>query len=1166
MARKQNETTTKFKVDISELKAAMQEAKRQITLVNSEFKATSSGMDDWKSSTDGVSAKIRSLNKVLEQQENILKAEQEQLILTEQEYGSNSTAAENLRIKINNQQATVNRTKKEIADYENQLETLRTAEENAGDSAQAAGKGLQDSGKEAKSAGEKAEGSAEGFTVLKGTLSELAADVIRNLIEEFKELMTETESAYNKFQAQTGASTEEMKAFKAEMDDLYNNAYGESLEDIGDKMAYVKQTTGEVDPSNIRDLTENAIALEDTFGSDFNETIRGVSNLMKHFGLDAQTAFDLFAKGSQNGLDYTSELGDNVAEYGGNFKQAGYSAQEYFQLLENGTKGGAYNLDKVNDSINEIKNRLGDGTIGDNLDLFSDKTKYAFKSWSEGKGTMKDVINSIVGDITKCTDEQEALNMAATAFGTMGEDANLEVVKSLTTLGTSYNDVKGTMEDLKEIRYDDVGTRFKELGRTLKTEMLIPMAEKAIPYFEKFGDYAIKNTDDVIRILKILGITLGTVFVINKVATFANSVKSLATTFGLLKVATDAETTSQLALNTAFLASPTTWLVAGVAALAGGIALLIKKDKEAMEAEYGLSDAQKERIDHIDEEYEAYEQMIETREKTMAGIDSEYSRLQSLKDELNTLIDTNGQVKAGYEDRANFIVNELSEALGIEKEEVWDIIEANGKLGESIDQLIEKKKAEAVLDASEGDYEEAIKGRQEALTDYMAAQDDYQKALHEVNMLEYEVAYNKKNGYIQAWYDSQDALKVAQEALDDESDSLAKAEEKYIGYQNTIKNYEGLSSAIISGDADKISDAMIRTQNSFITAENGTKQSLQNQLTNLKQNYTDLKKAIEENTPGVTQEMVDQAKYMVDQAQIELDKYAAGAGEAGSEGASAFADGMILQNELVSGTAANTANTAKAQLDSVDTYSSGTSLVDKLASGIQNNGAASLAAAGTAGAAKDQIDGTDTYSSGTSLVDKLSAGIQDNSGVANTAGETVAGSAVEGLKSKNDDAKQAGIDFLLGFSNSINDGWSIAGQAAANLATNTLKKFREGLDEHSPSKKTYEAGDFFVAGFRNAIVDKTKNAVKAIKSLAADSIGALNSELSNDINVPEISATANTLKKAGSCTGATTETGAEQRTIIQNFYQTNNSPKSLSRLEIYRNTKNLLGFAGGPQG
>ena len=534
MARKQNETTTKFKVDISELKAAMQEAKRQITLVNSEFKATSSGMDDWKSSTDGVSAKIRSLNKVLEQQENILKAEQEQLILTEQEYGSNSAAAENLRIKINNQQATVNKTKKEIDEYKETLFELRKAQSESEESAKKAGKGVQSAGESAKDAGESAKNGSEGFTVLKGTLAELAADVIKDLIEEVKELMTETDSAYNKFQAQTGASTEEMKAFKEEMNGLYNDAFGDSLEDIGDKMAYVKQTTGEVDPSKIRELTENAMTLEDTFGSDFRETIRGVNNLMVHFGIDAKTAFDLMAKGSQNGLDYTSELGENLSEYAGNFALAGYSATQYFQLLENGAKGGAYNLDKVNDSINEIKTRLGDDTIRDNLDLYSDKTKTLFKNWDEGKGTLKDVIDSIVDDISNCTNEQQALTMAATAFGTMGEDGNLVVLKSLTASGESYDDVSGSMEELKEIRYDDVGTRFKELGRTLKTEMLIPMAEKAIPYFEKFADYAINNIDDVIRILKILGATLAGVFVVNKITSFINSVKGLATAGGVL--------------------------------------------------------------------------------------------------------------------------------------------------------------------------------------------------------------------------------------------------------------------------------------------------------------------------------------------------------------------------------------------------------------------------------------------------------------------------------------------------------------------------------------------------------------------------------------------------------------------------------------------------------
>ena len=53
-----NETTTQFKVDISELKSQFQEAQRTIKLANSEFKAATAGMDDWGKSADGISAKI----------------------------------------------------------------------------------------------------------------------------------------------------------------------------------------------------------------------------------------------------------------------------------------------------------------------------------------------------------------------------------------------------------------------------------------------------------------------------------------------------------------------------------------------------------------------------------------------------------------------------------------------------------------------------------------------------------------------------------------------------------------------------------------------------------------------------------------------------------------------------------------------------------------------------------------------------------------------------------------------------------------------------------------------------------------------------------------------------------------------------------------------------
>lgn len=273
------------------------------------------------------------------------------------------------------------------------------------------------------------------------------------------------DGASSQLQSSLGLSTDKAKEFDQAMRDIYNAGYGESYEDLATKIGYVAQATGEVDPSKIKEMTQNAITLQDTFGSDFNETIRGVNNLMTHFGISSEEAFDLFAKGSQLGLDYTAELGDNIAEYGGNFQQAGYTAEEYFQLLANGTKNGAYNLDKVNDSINEVKNRLGDGTIKSNLSMFSDETQSAFKNWESGKGTMKDVINSIVADINNCTNEQEQLTMAATAFGTMGEDANLKVVTSLTAMGDEFDNVKGTMDSIKEVKFDNLGSMAESLKR-----------------------------------------------------------------------------------------------------------------------------------------------------------------------------------------------------------------------------------------------------------------------------------------------------------------------------------------------------------------------------------------------------------------------------------------------------------------------------------------------------------------------------------------------------------------------------------------------------------------------------------------------------------------------------------------------------------------------------
>lgn len=231
---------------------------------------------------------------------------------------------------------------------------------------------------------------------------------------------------------------------------------------------------------DLKDVTEDLLTLRDTFGMDENETLRGAQQLMKQFGISSKEAFDLMATGAQNGLNKSDELGDNISEYSGKFKQAGYSAEEYFQLMQNGLDGGAYNLDKVNDAINEVTTRLVDGTIEGALDSFDTKTQDVFKAWQEGRATQKDVVNAIVEDISKTTNEQEKLNKSATAFGTMGEDFNSGFIQSLTTVGNKYKDVEGAMDKVKEIANGGLKNALSGLGRAF-LDSFTPIGELITP-------------------------------------------------------------------------------------------------------------------------------------------------------------------------------------------------------------------------------------------------------------------------------------------------------------------------------------------------------------------------------------------------------------------------------------------------------------------------------------------------------------------------------------------------------------------------------------------------------------------------------------------------------------------------------------------------------------
>lgn len=318
-------------------------------------------------------------------------------------------------------------------------------------------------------------GGVVGVTAVAGAIGGMAL-AIKTGVNQAMEL----DDAMAKFQAQTGASSSEMNKFKNIAREVWSNNFGESVSDVADMMARVKQQMQGISDVDLKNVTEDLLTLRDTFGMDENETLRGAQQLMKQFGITSQEAFDLMATGAQNGLNKSDELGDNISEYSGKFAQAGYSAKEYFQLMQNGLDGGAYNLDKVNDAINEVTTRLVDGTIEGALDNFDTKTQDVFKAWQEGRATQKDVVNAIVEDISKTTNEQEKLNKSATAFGTMGEDFNSGFIQSLTTVGNKYKDVEGAMDKVKEIANGGLKNALSGLGRAF-LDSFTPIGELITP-------------------------------------------------------------------------------------------------------------------------------------------------------------------------------------------------------------------------------------------------------------------------------------------------------------------------------------------------------------------------------------------------------------------------------------------------------------------------------------------------------------------------------------------------------------------------------------------------------------------------------------------------------------------------------------------------------------
>lgn len=960
--------------------------------------------------------------------------------------------------------ATVSEKKAEAAfeNMEKQAKRLAKAYEDAGmDASEAMQKAWKDVQANAdafgtnatenfKNVGTAAENAGTSIESLSGKLqSALATAGLAYGAKEITEIGTDYEQAMKQVAAVTGAGTEEMDAMSDSIQKIYTSGIGENLEEVAGAAALVKQQFGDMDSSTLEQITQDAIAMSGIFGTDLNETLRGVNALMSNMGLSAEEAFDYIAKGTQNGLDKSGELSDNLAEYSQIWEQAGFSAEEMFSILQNGLDSGAYNLDKVNDFVKEFSISLSDGRIEENVDKFSLGTRNLFAEWQNGKASQKDVFNSIISDLSNMTDQQEALSIASSVWSALGEDNAMKVITSLNNVNDTYSDVKGTMESIEEINYDNFADKTAALKRQVEMDVIIPITQKYMPKIEKAIDYVSEHLDEIVEHAKPIAAGIAAAFAVKKIVDFGtttvNTVKTIKTAFQILNAS-----------------NPLGWIALGIGAVVSvGSVLIADAKKKSQEWKDHLEDVRdsaakipdevQKSIEKTQECTQAWEEMHQKISQDGMVEDSDYEAVNQLKDSLMALINADGTIKTGQEEKVQSLIDQLDEysytGLTVSDgliQKNGEVVNSYSKIAGAIDEVIDKQHAQNYLDmlgeASKQAQQERpalLQAVTEQNQELQAKKEERQQIIDEMAQFKLDNTYTLTdiNGKTQTLWNDTDASKTydeMREKLNGVNDSIQTLSTTY--YESTTQlekgadamhAYKEAAEAYANGDLDTVTQAFSDLQNNVLTASTATAEQLKAQEEEARTHYETLKQMAEEKPGSVLAEDLNDAKRLAEDAAVELEIKT---GEHADNAGKTFLD-TLSASGMSEGE----------KLDALNRY-----IEERLNNGDNLNKIA-------------QDIGLD-YDSG------FATGITDNAGMVEEAVKTLGKVAEAHLRISIDShspsklSKSIGGDWDEGFAIGIEEGIPDVSTASADMANTAVSSTLDTMNAHGGWDKSFAIG------------------------------------------------------------------------------------------------------------
>lgn len=877
---------------------------------------------------------------------------------------------------------------------------------------------------------------------------------------------------------------------------------------------------------------------------DLLDTINEYAVQYKQLGYDADDFFNSLVNGTASGTHSVDKLGDAMKEFNIKTKDTSTTTTDAFTLLGYGAGASAEEIKKTEDEIEQLEKNLkyakmeqsnfNDTTSeltrmknADKIAEYSDALQVARSklddmatSGKSTKGSIEDLQERFAqGGESAQEATQEVLealfsmedpvaqNAAGVGlFGTKWEDLGIEGVKALMDVNGNITTSKETLEEVDKIKFNSVERRTESLGRKFKTEITQPIFDKAMPKLESAMDYVFNNMDHIIDTIKKVGEAMKIALAIGTVTKFVSSaVSGMTAVVNAIKAAKDA----QLLLNAAQKAN-LFGLIAGLA-VGAGIAIYdyYRNLEDSLEPTSLISEKTQELCDKLSDQRTKWEEAKDAADTNIKNKDAEFQYYEGLKAELDGIVDGNGRIKEGYENRAKFITEELGDVTGEEIEIVDGVIQKYDELSVKLDEVLLKKKGEAYANIYADQFSEALSGKDDALNTYMEAQNNYNSfrthaiytdsGQRNLRIAELERSYENLKALGPdptddwfggtLWTDFNNVKKelnqLKQEAADESTlqQALMNAEDMYSEYSTTIANYQQLQQAITSGTKDELETSMYYLENHFATAETATSGYLQRQAYRINNELDNTKTAVANGMAGVTQEDVTAMENMNIKAGIEWRKATSNAQKSMDDTVAAAAElGGKLWSPMAAA-AATGGSTFKATFDAQDTPSAFQPISDRLwwmgkdlhaAAGYSANMAAKGWLETMAERRRDFVESVDSVAS------MISGSFNSALGIASPSKKF--GWAAEMS--------------VAGYINTINDSLPEMQNAGRTMAESAVTPFEQYLSEHSVSPEAYANAAIGTADRMNnrgntQNLNRTANVTVNLNGL---SIGNVNSE------------------------------------------------------------------------